>query len=141
MGMYTGLRFQGVVREKFRKDMDKVVIMGRWDALQDPILREFGDQDRAGFIPHGILTYMPDSWEDEHRIVNCWDENTGHWQFQCSLKNYNFTIEEFIDLLPYLCEYVHLCETMHEEDEYSTLWEVRGNQIYVACKNFRKYGP
>ena len=139
MGMYTGLRFQGIVKEKFRKDFDKVTVMGRWDMLEDNLLAEFGSFDRSHFIPHGSLNYMPDSWDNEDKIEHIWDEKTGHWEFQCSLKNYSQVIEEFITLLPYLCEYVNLCEVMYEEDEYSTQWKIRNNYPYIATNKFRKY--
>lgn len=135
--MYTGLKFKGVVREKFRQDFDKVIIMGRWDKLNDSLLAEFGEYERSDFIPHGSagVTY---EWEKQE-IPHIWNEKTGEWQFTCGLKNYEDVIQEFIDLLPYLCEKVELCEVFYEEWDFSERWDVKENYSYLAEKPYKQY--
>ncbi len=31
MGMYTGIRFKGYVKSKFRDDFEKIALNGEWD--------------------------------------------------------------------------------------------------------------
>ena len=162
MGMYTGLRFKGIVKEAFRKDFECVALRGKWELLSAPKLNAFSQVPRASFIPCGSLCYMPSSWQkdfiDENgkrvRVFECdkdlpdeqvifwrqtdtdgfnrqYDANTGYWSFQCSLKNYEDTIESFLELVPYFIEELIHCETFYEEDEESTFYTLKNEKIEI----------
>ena len=62
MGMYTGLRFKGIVKEEFRNEFENIALRGDWEESENEVFKEFGNVSRAGFIPCGALAYMPDEW-------------------------------------------------------------------------------
>ena len=139
MGMYTGVKFKGIVREKFRQEFDRIVIKGRWDLMSDPLLKEFGDeQHRAPFIPLGMLNSMPDQWY-QNETPQYWNEETGEWKFQCSVKNENDVVGDFIDLTSYLCDEAEI-EEYYEIWEYSRLWKVENRTTTLVNPKHRKYG-
>lgn len=150
MGMYTGLRFKGIVKEKFRKDFALIALNGNWNESSVEEFLRFSDNARASFIPCGTLAYMPDEWEQEpynkygdgvatDGFVRTWDENTGYWSFQCSLKNYENTIEEFIELLPYFIESVEHCEVFYEEWRWSKKYELIDGKMKLTDYKFIEY--
>ena len=171
MGMYTGLRFKGVVKEEFRKGFACCALYGDWDLSENPKLRQFGeDVGRSGFIPCGSLAYMPDEWEKDYVDENgnkhpeyeqdigrpieevyflrqtptdgfdrTWNEETGYWTFQCSLKNYESEIEAFFELLPYFIESVEHCEYFYEEDEWSYRYELIDGKMVMTSDRFIQY--
>lgn len=128
MGMYTGLRFKGVVKKQFRKTFDSIAMSGDWENSDDAKFKEFGNYDRASFIPLGRLCYMP--WDDNDKeFERSYDEKTGRWVFQCSLKNYSETIEVFLELVPYFMESVEFCEVLYEEWGWSAGHELIGDKM------------
>lgn len=148
MGMYTGLRFKGYIKKEFRDTFENIALHGDWESSSDIRLASFGDNARASFIPCGILCYMPDEWE-----VNPYDydsqatdgfdrtynKETGYWTFQCSLKNYELEIEEFLNLMPYFIESVEWCEYYYEEWAYSSKYELIDNTMTCTDTKFIKY--
>lgn len=159
MGMYTGVRFKGVVKEEFRKDFEAIALRGEWENSAVEKFKKFSRFDRSSLIPRGSLAYMPDSWEkyyinekgekeidfaDYYKLVDTdgfdrtWNEDTGYWSFQCSLKNYSDEIEEFIKLLPYFIESIEHLETYYEEDQYSIKYELKDGKINNG-ENFKDY--
>jgi hypothetical protein len=66
MGMYTGLRFKGTVKENFREEFENIALTGEWENAIDEKIKNFSNVSRASFIPCGVLNYMPSSWEDEN---------------------------------------------------------------------------
>ena len=138
MGMYTGLRFKGVVKEQFRKTFESIAMEGDWENSADERFREYGNYDRASFIPMGRLCYMP--WDDDdEEFERSYDEETGRWVFQCSLKNYSETIEEFLDLVPYFMESVEHCEVLYEEWGWSAGYELIGDKMVETKEKFICY--
>ena len=145
MGMYTGLRFKGIVKKEYREDIELLLNdPEEWKACKHKELHEFGNSfDRSGFIPFGSLSYMPDCWEgepyDEKKPWDCPDTDgfdrkfnreTGYWSFQCSLKNYEDEIEYFINkIVPLICDKVIHCEEFYEEWEVSNLYELEDGEI------------
>jgi len=139
MGMYTGLRFKGIVKKEFRKDFKDIAMNGEWDNSKDKRFADFGKVSRASFIPCGVLTYMPNEWENDG-FEQTYNEESGFWSFQCSLKNYEDTIEEFLALVPYFIESVEHCEVFYEEWIYSEKYEMVGNIIVLTNDKFIQYG-
>jgi hypothetical protein len=126
MGMYTGIKFKGIVKEEFRKDFHDIAFSGEWQDSKHEIFKEFGKTDRAGFIPNGALCYMPNSWVEFSPI---WNEDTGLWEFSCSLKNYSGTIERFLDLIPEFIDTIFNLEYLYEEDEFSIVYDLIDNKV------------
>lgn len=131
MGMYTGLRFSGIVKKEYREDIRKITEGARWEECENEMLNRFRLTDRSNFIPNGALCYMPMEWEDPNALADAeYDFNnrinmeTGLWNFQCSLKNYSNTIEIFLKYVAAeICEAVNHAEVFYEEDEYSTFYK------------------
>ena len=139
MGMYTGLRFKGVVKKEFRESFEDIALEGMWEESSDEKFLEFSRDDRASFIPCGGLCYMPNTWHDDDKIEREYDKNTGYWQFQCSLKNYGDTIENFLKLVPYFIESVEYCEVFYEEWSHSSKYELIENEMKLTDVYFVNY--
>lgn len=111
---------------------------GEWNNCEHEILKEYSKVSRSSFIPFGNLVYMPDCWEGEPYYEDQpWDckatngferyfnKETGLLCFQCSLKNYDDTIEYFLEnIVTKICSKLLHCEVLYEEDEISTLYEL-----------------
>ena len=138
MGMYTGLRFKGVVKEEFREKFEDIAMEGSWEDSDDEKFLEFSNDYRASFIPCGMLCYMP--WdEDDREFARTYNLETGHWVFQCSMKNYNETIEEFLDMVPYFIESVEFCEVFYEEWGWSAGYELVDGKMKETQPRFICY--
>lgn len=126
MGMYTGLRGKVKLKPEVEELMcywlyaddtfseeynyDTWLFIG--SKLDNTKVLNFADDSRANFIPRGSICYMPNDW---------WHENSislgDTWNFCCSLKNYNGTIQKFIDLLPEIAVSWDLEELYEEWNE------------------------
>ena len=160
MGMYTGIRFKGIVKEKFRKDFDKIALNGDWEESEDTKFKQFGLFGRSGFIPRGVLCYMPESWEADYindkgekeidfgkyykqmptdGFERTYNEETGYWTFQCSLKNYEDEIGSFFELIPYFIESIEHLEYFYEEMTWSKEYKLIDNGVVLVNDKFIKY--
>ena len=139
MGMYTGLRFKGTVKEEFRNEFEDIALEGNWEESNNDVFKQFGSVSRAMFIPCGALAYMPDEWADEDGFDRTYDKNSGRWTFQCSLKNYNYTIEEFMKIVPYFIEEVEHAEVFYEEWSHSVRLELGGGEMVMTDNKFIEY--
>lgn len=150
MGDYTGLRFKGIVKKEFRDNFEEIAMRGEWASSSDKVLHAFGNYSRASFIPCGVLTYMPDEWEqapyDEYGngvatdgFERSYDNKTGRWTFQCSLKNYADTIEHFFKIVPYFIEKVDVAEVYFERAEYSCLYKLQNGEMILEDSKYRNY--
>ena len=149
MGMYTGVRFKGIVKTEFRRDFSRIALFGEWDDAKDETIRSFSEVDRCSFIPCGALSYMPDEWQtnvDEYGdggatdgFERAYGDKTGYWAFQCSLKNYTGTIEAFLKLLPYFIESVEHLEVFYEEWDWSEKYELIDGEIKMTKDKFVRY--
>ncbi|MEC1429113.1 hypothetical protein P9D51_24020 [Bacillus sonorensis] len=140
MGMYTGLRCKVIIKPEFREEFQFLSERQfEWSDSNIDFLKEFGDYSRSTFIPNGALSYMPDNWSQEDELGNeiptdgfdrRFEKDTGLWTFQCSLKDYDDTIAEFLNkvLIKVVEEVVHL-EEFYEE------WET--GRHYVLSKDGR----
>lgn len=144
MGMYTGLRFKGKIKLEFRKDIDAVVNREKeWKQCENATLRAFGYVERNQYIPFGSLWYMPDSWEVTKEGGTYWTDtvatdgfertfniDNGYLTFQCSLKNYEDTIDVFVEhIIPEICESVEHCEVYYEEWDSSDLYHLEDGEM------------
>jgi hypothetical protein len=68
-----------------------------------------------------------------------YDDETGKWVFQCSLKNYGNTIEEFLDLVPYFMESVEHCEVLYETWGWSSGYELIDDEMIETNPEFICY--
>lgn len=145
MGMYTGLRVKVKVKEEYRQMVKEINEGEEWNqfAEQFSFLSSYATQRRAEFIPRGTLSYMPDSWEignfPRQVATDGFDRNleeeTGYWSFQCSLKNYNEEIEQFLkEVLPVIISEAKHIEVLYEEWEKSILYEFVDGEIKVSGK-------
>lgn len=147
MGAYTGLRFKGIVKKQFREEFVSIALSGCWKDAKDKKINNFANYSRSSFIPCGALYYMPDEWEEwedgnkkaTDGFERTYNKENGVWTFQCSLKDYENTIEEFLALVPYFIESVEHCEVFYDEWIYSVKYELIENAIVLTNSKFIKY--
>ncbi|WP_340032549.1 hypothetical protein NSQ20_11840 [Paenibacillus sp. FSL K6-1122] len=158
MGMYTGLRCKVIVKPEFRQEFEFLnnEVQYEWTESNIDFLKEYGEYSRATFIPRGGLSYMPDCWEDVPKNENGdrdwrnasptdgfnreFNKETGLWTFQCSLKNYESTIEYFLDnVLSIVVETIIHLEYYYEEWDKSIMFELIDGQITKSVKEGIKY--
>ena len=150
MGMYTGIRFKGIVKEEFRSEFEDIALNGNWEESNNEVFKKFGSVPRASFIPCGALAYMPDEWEEEpfneygdgtptDGFNRTYDKQTGRWTFQCSLKNYNRIIESFFEMVPYFIEEVEHAEVFYEEWSHSKKLDLVDGEMTMADDKFIEY--
>jgi hypothetical protein len=94
---------------------------------------------------------MPNEWEtapyDKYKrgvptdgFDRIWNKQTGYWTFQCSLKNYDDTIEEWFKILPYFIEKIEHLEIYYEEDDYSKQYDIINGEVKLINDKFVYYG-
>lgn len=153
MGMYTGLRCKVVIKSEYREEFELLhkELGYEWSESNFDFLSEYGGYSRATFIPCGGLSYMPDEWEDTplnsdgrpdwakstatDGFERSFDKETGLWSFQCSLKNYDRTIEYFFEnVLNKVTEKVIHLEYFYEESSRSYFYELVNGKIIESNK-------
>lgn len=160
MGMYTGIRCKVIIKPEYRDEfefLNSPDIQYEWEESNLDFLKEYGKYSRATFIPRGSLSYMPDSWEIVPKKENgdydwfraeatdgfdrSFDKETGLWSFQCSLKNYDNTIEHFFEnILPEITEEIIHLEYYYEEWARSKFYELLDGKIVKSSKEGILYG-
>lgn len=139
MGMYTGLRVNVTVKDEYRKMIRAINGGEEWlqFSCEYPFLADYATLGRSDFIPHGMLSYMPYSWETEdYRATDGFETGinmiTGKWTFQCSLKNYENEIEKFLDeVLPNIITSSEHIEYFYEEWDSGRLYELVDGKLVV----------
>jgi len=146
MGMYTGVRCKVIIKEEYRGEIDKLINDKEdWDELSCDFMKKYGEYSRADFIPYGSLSYMPDEWEDKNEEATegfnrQFNTKSGYLSFQCSLKNYDSTIEEFFEkVLGKITETIIHLEKFYEECDYSQSYKLENNQIVLDSVEFIRY--
>ena len=147
MGMYTGLRCKVIIKPEFREEMKHMdEIQYEWKNSNLDFLREYSKDCRATFVPCGGLAYMPNSWEgppySKYGIGTAtdgferkFDLETGLWTFQCSLKNYEDTIENFMEnVLTRIVEKVIHLEYYYEEWDSSIMYDIVNGKVVQLDK-------
>lgn len=148
MGDYTGLRCKVIIKPEYRGEFKYLADEHQyeWSESNLDFLREYGGYSRATFIPRGSLSYMPDEWEDKDEKATegfnrHFDSVSGLWSFQCSLKNYDRTIQYFFEnALCKITESVIHLEYFFEDFTRSTLYELVDGEIIKSDKEGIKYG-
>lgn len=143
MGMYTGIRFKGYIKPEFREKFEAIAIDGEWENSEYELFKTFGRNRRSSFIPMGALSYMPDEWEENEIATDgferAWVKDTGYWVFQCSLKNYENEIEQWLEMLPYFIEKIVHLEYFYEEMDYSKQYDIVDGEVRVINYAFKDY--
>lgn len=147
LGMYTGIRFKGIVKLEFRKEIIGIAMFGEWENTKPDFFREFGKLERSSFIPRGGLSYMPSEWEEgtfpNQRATDgfnkTYDEHTGYWSFQCSLKNYESEIEKFFEIIPKFIEKIEHLEYYYEEWKFSERYDIVDGKVKMVDGQFIRY--
>lgn len=148
MGMYTGLRCKVIIKPEFREEMQRLSENHyEWSESNYDFMRKYGEDDRATFIPCGALAYMPSSWEEgpfggsgfggkaTDGFERNFDPETGYWSFQCSLKNYEDTIENFMEnVLTRIVEKVIHLEYYYEEWDSSIMYDIIDGKVVQLDK-------
>ena len=115
MGMYTGLRGKVEIKDEFVAVVTDFINNNTtsWSDFLPESCEEFYSDPRANFIPFGCVNYMPDDWNYESyptmegKVLS----------FECSLKNYNNTIQSFLNCLDIIADSWKLEELYEEADE------------------------
>jgi len=149
MGMYTGLRCKVIIKPEYIVEFVRLhskEVYYDWSTSNIDFLKEYYEYPRADWVPNGCLSYMPVEWEDsEKKATDGFDtkfeSETGLWSFQCSLKNYDDTIEYFFEhvLSKVTQEVIHL-EYYYEEWTRSKFYELINGKIVESDKEGIKYG-
>lgn len=147
MGTYTGIRAKIILHEKYVPQIRALMeykypegvwktgdyVESRW-CLTD--FKEWATVGRCDFIPFGALAYMP--WEDNDPE---WQRKLdgNEWTFQCSLKNYNDEIEQFMaTVLPVIAKEIKYFEVLYEMSGYGRLYTmVDGAVVECGEKNYK----
>lgn len=135
MGMYTGLRCKVIIKEEYRNSILKLVNEKNisWSDLKEDVFKKFNDISRSSSILFGDLSSMPDSWvfnESKDGFDLKFNLETGLWTFQCSLKDYDNTIEYFItNVLTEICDFSYHIESIYELEEKSTMFEIKNGNL------------
>lgn len=142
--MYTGLRAKVELKDEFEKPIidlhyrDFKEIPSGWNYIQEkypdfPNIDTWCGFNRKGFIPFGVLAYMPDDFseympdEETRSIIQIGGHNL-RWEFCCSLKNYQNEIEYFVtNILFRISNKIFYCESLYEE--------------YPPLETIQKYSP
>lgn len=106
MGMYTQLQFNMIIKPEFRKYCD-VFLNAGWAESDDLKFKEFGKHKHASFIPTGYNVATDGG--SEH-----YTESTGEWMVDCAFKNYDDTLESFLELIPYFIESINFMKVIEE---------------------------
>ena len=140
VGMYTSLRFIGTIKEEWRESFENIAEHGWWDDSSYPIFVEISKDQRMDFIPCGSLCCAPDDWYLADKFERSYSCTTGIWTFKCSLKNYDRTIEKFLEIIPELCESIEHCEYFYEEWDTSRLYNFVNGELVISREETMSIG-
>ena len=116
MGDYTGLRFKAKLTEEAHMALvmaEQVYttqdsgptssVVPFWEIVRSQgikIPEIFLTYGRSGFIPFGVVYYMPDEWGENKRDI---DRDTRTWDVVCSAKDVKYHAKSMMELF---CEKV-----------------------------------
>jgi hypothetical protein len=125
MGMYTGFKGKIKIKEKYADEFYKIVQNNyNWEESNIDFFKEYSKVERANFIPRGYSCYF-ENWNEKQ-----YNEEERIWTFSCSLKNYEYTIQKFINIvLSEITEKIFYLKKRYEEIQYSTCYELKNGKI------------
>lgn len=122
--MYTGLEVKCTPKLEMVDLLNQLHETGCWSKIKNPpsFVAEWAKIHRAGFIPFGAQCVWKGDGFSKF-TSDC-------WHFDCSLKNYEGEIENFLkNVLPYLIESLELCRTQYEAIEEVTHYKLLDGNI------------
>ena len=145
MGMYTCLKFTGMIKKDFEDEMKNLLnteIDYNWRdfAKKYPFAEEFSELPRADFIPFGAITpYNEDKvgCENPKRSIIAGDDSSDPYGyrktlvFTCDLKNYDDEIEEFIEEVAVNIFDKFIAEKWYEEFAFPTIYFYDGKELKI----------
>lgn len=119
-----------IVLKEYRKEFDRLSSLNwNWEESNIDFIVDFSSYPKASFIP-GSITHLPLDWRTTKETY--FDRETGYFQFCCSLKNYDSTIENFIELvLESVIEELILLEIRCENRSKADHYEMADGIIYL----------
>lgn len=129
MGDYTGLRFKGIVKKEYRDDIKTLLETEDYSKLKHDIFKEFTKCERYSMIPFGNdIEAVESRWETNQNkdgFDTKFNYETGFFSFQCCLKNYDSTIEYYLEkVVPEVYEKIIHCEYLYCYDTVSRLYKL-----------------
>ena len=116
MGYYTGFRFIGLLKQKYEKDITSIFDERDCDencwvkfAKKYPFAKKYSENPRCEFLPFGFndLPRILGNFQRHNEFIedgNMYEDGVT-WNFACSLKDYDNTIELFLqDIASEICE-------------------------------------
>jgi hypothetical protein len=140
MGMYTSVRFKGIIKPEYSDGFEDIALNGKWEKSKHDIFKKFGKLERASFIPCGGVVgccWTGDKGPENYtsKIFNrLYDEDSRFWQFECSVKNQDRIVQSFMQMIPEFVQELYHFEEMYEESEYSTLYELKNGILIPSGK-------
>lgn len=128
MGDYTLLTVKCKLHKKFIAPISDLVENNLdWSDIIEKynlnFLRIFASVPRSGLIPNsGYLS--------EREIRKVWGK--GIWEFECELKDYENTIEEFFKVLPYMIDKLYQCETHYDCDYHPKIFKLSKKSLKIV---------
>lgn len=143
MGQYTSIKFEGIVKEEYREEIERLLslkkddsIYNYWEFSNIDMFKEFSKVNRSHFIPDGWSASIPEEWDQDK---NKYEVDTGYWNFVCSSKSYNGTYKAFFKLIPKFIKELIYLEGYNEEDSFSCKYELIDNKIVCVNDKFIQY--
>jgi hypothetical protein len=128
MDMHTSLRCKVIIKDEFRKEFEMLNANNfDWSLSTIEFIKKFSDFPRNKFIPNGVFSSRPNHWMQApydkfgvgvptNGFERNFDVETGLWSFQCSLKDNDSTIDEFIaKILTKVAEEIIHLELFHPD--------------------------
>lgn len=118
MGTYTKIYCTCQVKKEYEKELINMCVNNKeWEDSKLDLFKEFGKDERAGYIKI--------RWR-----MNQFGET--RFNFNGELKNYDDTIENFINVvLNEIVQTLHLCYTLHENSNTEIIYEMKEKIIEV----------
>lgn len=143
MGMYTGIRFVGMLKKDYIDDIEELIdsVDSKMDwikfAEKYPFAKEFSSLPRAQFIPFGAMTYNEDKFGTTFSNIVTGDDGSDPYGyretlvFQCDFKNYDDEIECFLETVATnLCD-KFVAEKWYEENAFPRVYLYDGKDLKI----------
>lgn len=143
MGMFTGLRFVGMLKNEYIDDFEELIssVESKMDwikfAEKYPFAKEFSSLPRADFIPFGAMAYNEDKFGITFSNIISGDDGSDPYAgretlvFQCDFKNYDSEIQCFLETIgTNVCD-KFVAEMWYEEDAFPRVYLYDGKELKI----------